>query len=76
VHGQVHLPGQHRLLDLLQEGALATDAFQPPVEDLVAGGRDLVELDLVTLRRQEPADVFGLPESEQAGSSTDSYLQG
>jgi hypothetical protein len=62
VHGEVDLPGEHRLLDLLQECALASDALEASIEDLVAGGRDLVELDLVTLRSQEPADVFGLPE--------------
>jgi hypothetical protein len=69
------LAGQHRLLDLLQEGALAADALQAPVEDLVAGGRDLVDLDLVSPRGEEVADVPGLPQRQQAGARSDSDPQ-
>jgi hypothetical protein len=36
-----------------RNGALAPDALQAPVEDLIAGGRDLVELDLVTAGGKE-----------------------
>jgi hypothetical protein len=75
VHGQVHLAGQQRLLDLLEEGALAPDALQPAVEDPVAGGGDLVELDLVALGSEEVSDVLGLPERQDAGAGAYSNSQ-
>jgi len=64
VHGQVDLAGQHRLFDLLQEGALAADAFQAPIEHLVAGGGDLLELDLVAAGDEEVLHVLGLPKGQ------------
>jgi len=52
VHGQVDLAGS--IASSISFGRrLASDALQAPIEHLVAGGGDLVELDLVTAGNEE-----------------------
>ena len=72
VDGQIHLPGQHGLLDLLEEGALARR--RPPGAGPGCGrprGDDHGERRLVPEAAQQPAHVFGLPERQRAAARAD-----
>src|SRR5204863_313788 len=64
---------EERLLDLLDEQALAADLRERDVEDLVARGGDDVEVDGEVGRDGEEArlDVLGLPECEGGASGGD-----
>src|SRR5690606_36630743 len=73
VHREVGLAVEQRLLDLLDEQALAADLGQRAVDDAVAGGLDDEELDGEAGggRDQAIADVVGLPEGELAAAGRD-----
>ena len=60
-----------RFFNFLGEHALGADLGESDVGDLVAGGLDDLDFDLVAALREQSGDVIGLPERELRSAGTD-----
>ena len=64
MHREIDAAFGQRVFDLLGEHALGADLGESDIGDLVAGGLDDLQLDLVAALAQQRGDVIGLPESQ------------
>ena len=82
MHRQINLPGDQRLLDLLDEQALAADLGEQPVLHPVAGRADRHDLDrsrrgeFGASRNQSIADEGGLAQRHRAAAGPDAEMVG
>src|SRR5664279_1349098 len=70
VHSEINPAFGQGVFDLLGEHAFGADLGQCYLRDLVAGGLDDLELDLVAALAQQCRNVIGLPESELRSAGT------
>src|ERR1700750_726451 len=76
VYSQVDSPGRQRLFDLLGEHALGADFGEGNVGDLVAGGVDDLDLDLVGARSAASGEVVGVREGKLGAAGADAKVGG
>ena len=72
VHRKIDAPFGERFFNLFGEHALGADLGQRDVGNLVAGGLDDLDLDLMAAFAKQRRDMVGLPESELGSARTDS----
>ena len=70
-HGEVHAVLGQRFLNFLGEHALGADLGQSDIGNLVAGGLDDLNFDLVSALLEQRLDVIGLPERKLRSAGTD-----
>ncbi len=67
----IHAISRQRFLNFLGEHALGADLGQRDIGNLVAGGFDDFNFDLVSTLLEQRLDVVGLPESQLRSAGTD-----
>ena len=82
MHRQINMPGDQRLLDLLDEQALAADLGEQPVLHPVAGRADRHDLDrsirgeFGVSRNQAIANEGGLVQRHRTAAGSDAEMAG
>jgi hypothetical protein len=75
MHCQIHVVRRQAIFNLFREHALCADFGQRNVNNLVPGGVDDLDFDVMPALAQQHSNMVGLPERQLGASRTDPQAQ-